>query len=74
VKIALTSMLMTTRANLSVGPPFDLAVYRNGSLDVGEVRIEEDSPFLPALDAVWTKHLFNAMDDLPAVTLSDLED
>ncbi len=31
-KIALTSMLMTTRANLSVGPPFDLAVYRNGSL------------------------------------------
>jgi putative proteasome-type protease len=72
-KIALTSMLMTTRANLSVGPPFDLAVYRNGSLDLDEARIEEDSPFLPALDAVWTKHLFAAMDDLPSVPLGVLE-
>jgi len=74
VKIALTSMLMTTRANLSVGPPFDLAVYRNGSLDLDEARIEEDSAFLPALDAVWTKHLLAALDDLPAVPLGVLED
>jgi putative proteasome-type protease len=74
VKIALTSMLMTTRANLSVGPPFDLAVYRNGSLDLDEERIDEDSPFLPALDAVWTKHLFAAMEDLPAVPLGVLDD
>jgi len=74
VKIALTSMLMTTHANLSVGPPFDLAVYRNGSLDLDEARIEEDSAFLPALDAVWTKHLLAALNDLPAVPLGVLDD
>ena len=65
-KIALTSMLMTARANLSVGPPYDLAVYRNGSLELDEVRIEADSPFLDQLDAVWTRHLFEAIADLPA--------
>jgi putative proteasome-type protease len=65
-KIALTSMIMTARANLSVGPPYDLAVYRNGSLELNEVRIEAESPFLDQLDAVWTRHLFEAIADLPA--------
>ena len=64
-KIALTSMLMTARANLSVGPPYDLAVYRNGSLELAEIRIEADSPFLDELDAVWTRHLLEAIADLP---------
>ena len=58
-------MLMTARANLSVGPPYDLAIYRNGSLELDEVRIEADSPFLDQLDAVWTRHLFEAIADLP---------
>ena len=31
-KIALSSMMSTARANLSVGPPYDLGIYRNGSL------------------------------------------
>ncbi|HVP02026.1 MAG TPA: hypothetical protein VMT10_05605 [Solirubrobacteraceae bacterium] len=66
-KIALTSMMMTARANLSVGPPYDLAVYRNGSLQLGELRIASDSPFLRELDAVWTRHLSEAIADLPAV-------
>ncbi len=65
-KIALTSMLMTARANLSVGPPYDLAVYSNGSLELDEVRIEAESPFLDELDEVWTRHLFEAIADLPA--------
>ena len=34
IKIALSSMVSTARANLSVGPPYDLGVYRNGSLRV----------------------------------------
>ena len=33
-------MIMTARANLSVGPPYDLAVYLNGSLELDEVRLE----------------------------------
>ena len=64
-KIALTSMLSTARANLSVGPPYDAAVYRNGSLEVDEHRIDEDSPYLADLVGVWDKHLHAAIEDLP---------
>jgi putative proteasome-type protease len=64
-KIALTSMMMTARANLSVGPPYDLAVYRNGSLELEHVRVEADAPFLAELDAVWARHLAEAIEDLP---------
>ena len=71
-KIALTSMLMTARANLSVGPPYDLAVYRNGALAVDDVRIDADSPFLDELDRLWTRHLMNAITELPAVTPGEL--
>ena len=38
IKIALSSMISTAHANLSVGPPYDLGVYRNGSLEVDETR------------------------------------
>ena len=31
IKIALGSMMSTARANLSVGPPYDLAIYRDDS-------------------------------------------
>jgi len=64
-KIALTSMMMTARANLSVGPPYDLAVYRNGSLVLDEARLESDAPFLADLDAVWSRHFSQAVDELP---------
>lgn len=64
-KIALTSMMMTARANLSVGPPYDLGVYRNGSLTLDEVRVEADDPFLGELEAVWARHLTEAIEDLP---------
>ena len=47
-------MMSTARANLSVGPPYDLAIYRNGALEVDEVRIDADSPYLGELDEVWT--------------------
>ena len=48
-KIALSSMISTAHANLSVGPPYDLGLYRNGSLEVEETRIEADSPYLASL-------------------------
>ncbi len=66
-KVALSSMTSTARANLSVGPPYDAAIYRNGSLHVDELRIEESSPFLAQLDEVWTEHLIAAIAHLPAI-------
>lgn len=66
-KIALGSMLSTAHANLSVGPPYDVAIYRNGSLEVHEMRIEEDHPYLAELDRVWTQRLLDGVDHLPPI-------
>ncbi|WP_426573865.1 hypothetical protein [Aquihabitans sp. McL0605] len=67
VKIALSSMLSTARANLSVGPPYDLGTYRNGSLHLVEHRIEEDSETLARLHDAWLQLLTDAIDQLPPV-------
>ena len=67
-KIALGSMLSTAHANLSVGPPYDLAVYRNGALDFEEHRIEADSAYLDELRTVWVRHLSAAIDELPPIS------
>jgi putative proteasome-type protease len=66
-KVALSSMTSTAHANLSVGPPYDAAIYRNDSFDLEEQRIEHDSPFLAQLNEVWLKHLLAAVADLPPI-------
>ena len=71
-KLALTSMVTTAGANLSVGPPYDLVIYRAGSFIPFEARIMADSPFLARLEAVWTKHLSEAIAELPAIEEGDL--
>ena len=66
-KIALGSMLSTAHANLSVGPPYDLGVYRNGSLEVHELRIEEGHPYLAQLNEVWIEQLLDSVHHLPKI-------
>lgn len=66
-KVALSSMVSTARANLSVGPPYDLGVCRTGTHTVEQHRIEADSPFLAELDALWARHVGEALRDLPAI-------
>ena len=66
-------MVSTAGANLSVGPPYDLVIYRGGSFEPFEARINADSPFLARLEAVWTKYLFEAIGELPAIQEGDLE-
>ncbi len=65
IKVALSSMLSTAHANLSVGPPYDLAVYLNGSLEVTETRVQADSPYLASLTKVWMEHFLDAIRTLP---------
>ena len=67
-KIALGSMMSTARANLSVGPPYDLAVYQNNSLHIDQFRITEDSALLRSLEGLWQKHILAAVAELPGVT------
>jgi putative proteasome-type protease len=67
IKVALSSMISTAHANLSVGPPYDLGIYLNGSLEVHETRVEADSPYLASLKDVWMAHFLDAIDQLPAL-------
>jgi putative proteasome-type protease len=67
IKLALSSMVSTARANLSVGPPYDLAIYRNGSLELVEHRITAGSEYLASLQKAWVTHLTAAVDQLPPV-------
>ena len=71
-KIALGSMMSTARANLSVGPPYDIAVYSNDALTIEEARIMPDSPMLGRMRAVWEKHLLAGIAELPHFTADDL--
>ncbi len=64
--------MSTARANLSVGPPYDIAVYGNDALEIEEARILPDSPLLGRLREVWERHLLSAIDELPSFTAEDL--
>jgi putative proteasome-type protease len=72
VKIALGSMMSTARANLSVGPPYDLALYRNDSFALQEFRIEAGSQVLGDLQAMWERRLRESFAELPSFDLEDL--
>ena len=71
-KIALGSMLSTARANLSVGPPYDLALYGRDSFRAEEYRLEVDSPVLAKLQATWESQLRASFAELPSFTREDL--
>ena len=65
-------MLSTARANLSVGPPYDIGIYFNESRSLSQFRIESDSPLLEKLRKVWEQHLLNGIAELPPITQDDL--
>lgn len=71
-KIAISSMVSAARSNLSVGPPYDLAIYVPDSLEVQDHRIPEDSPLIEQLRSIWARHVLQAITELPSVTDSEL--
>ena len=73
LKVAIGSMMSTTQANLSVGPPYDVGLYREGTHEVLEFRINADSPLLGRMREAWNRHLLAAIADLPAITGEDFE-
>lgn len=71
-KVALSSMAATAIANLSVGPPYDLGIYRAGKRELQHLRIKGDSPYLARLIAAWYEHMLAGVHALPEVTPSDV--
>ena len=72
-KIALGSMMSTARANVSVGPPYDLGLYQNGAFQIEQLRIHADSPALVKLRHTWERQLHSSFTHLPNITLEDLD-
>ena len=71
-KVALSSMAATAIANLSVGPPYDLGIYRTGARELEQLRIEGDSPYLARLVAAWREHMHAGVHALPEVVAGDI--
>ncbi|MCO8144344.1 proteasome-type protease [Rhodovulum tesquicola] len=66
IKLLLVSFDSTVKANLSVGPPFDLQLYRAGSLTLEpQLRIAAGDPYYHAISAGWGEALKTALDSLP---------
>jgi putative proteasome-type protease len=73
LKVGLSSMISTARANLSVGPPYDVGIYLPGSHLLDEFRVSEDSPALQRLERFWSERLVEGMAQLPAISPADFE-
>jgi len=66
VKLLIVSFDSTVKANLSVGPPFDLQIYEKDTLKVGrEKRIEEGDPYFQQISSRWGEALRQAFSSLP---------
>ena len=65
-------MMSTARANLSVGPPYDVGIYLNDTRTISEFRIESDSPLLHKLSSVWERQLLDGIAQLPPITEEDV--
>jgi putative proteasome-type protease len=71
-KIALTSMISTAVANLSVGPPYDVGLYTRDSHELLHARIEDDSTYLTRLSEMWGEHMLAAVHALPEISPDEI--
>ncbi len=65
IKMALSSMVSTAHANLGVGPPYDVGVYRPDAFAVENYRIGAESGYLDQLQDAWVQHMLEAVEQLP---------
>lgn len=72
IKVAMLSFDSTLKANLSVGLPLDLHVYRTDAYATGTCqRIEHGDAYFEALSADWGTALRDAVQGLPPYDLSE---
>lgn len=64
----LISMDATTKSNLTVGPPIDMAVYQADSLQPPRLlRFEADSAYLNELRKTWNSAMLDILEGLPGL-------
>ena len=65
-RLSLVSLDATMRSNLTVGPPFDLAIYERDALTLSrQERIQLDSRFYEDFRAAWQRGIEAAFRGLP---------
>ena len=65
-RCALVSLDSTMRSNLSVGPPFEVAIYQKDSLELFKHNIYDPrSPFFEEMQSTWREGLNRLFHDLP---------
>ncbi len=65
-RLALVSLDATTRSNITVGPPFELATYQRDSLVLGcRCRFDADDSYLISVREAWNNGIKEAFASLP---------
>ncbi len=65
-RCALVSLDSTMRSNISVGPPFEVAIYETGSLaEPRRLRLDLNAPLYNTLQTRWNEGLQSAFHNLP---------
>jgi putative proteasome-type protease len=65
---ALLSFDATMRSNVTVGPPIEIVLYRNGSLELERYRrFPADDPELGNIHAQWEHALRRIVEELPPI-------
>jgi putative proteasome-type protease len=65
-RLSLVSLDGTARSNVTVGPPFEVAIYPRDLLSLGaKLKFEANDPYLLQLQKQWNEGLRRAFDELP---------
>jgi putative proteasome-type protease len=65
-RLSLVSLDATSRSNVTVGPPFEIAIYPRDSLSLSHrLKLEQDSPLLASMSQSWNAGLRRAFENLP---------
>jgi len=67
-KLSLVSLESTARSNITVGPPFEISIYRHGSMSLEQrFKFDRDDPYLLQVREAWNEGIRNAFRALPGL-------
>lgn len=73
-QLCLVSLDGTARSNITVGPPFEVAIYPKDSFQLScHCRFEENNPYLLSLREAWNNGVRQAFLNLPPLPWSGVE-
>jgi len=65
-RLCIVSLDATSRSNVTVGPPFEVAIYPKDSLALSQrLKLDAESPLLKETSRSWNQGIRNAFDNLP---------